>query len=213
MTSNYLQPQKTPVNEDVIHSVRRILEIAADEGVSIAPALSRGLAEALTPRRGDTQCPAQSAAPLADDKANMANMAGASTCTEPEIRTFITNKKQVVYAINGNTKCYTGKENTAKEEAKPAKTAAEVGAWYTPDEAAALIGKIRGWLSGCREGHRLADLMESIKQEFHLYDSQLGELLGISGRLVGYVRHGRPSPFALTRFTEIFGTDGSAREN
>ena len=114
MTSNYPQPQKTPVNEDVIHAVRRILQLAADEGVSIAPALSRGLAEALTPQRAgasactnavatlreatdktdDTKCPTQcSASREHDDKANMANKAGASACTEPEIRTFITNKR------------------------------------------------------------------------------------------------------------------------
>ena len=86
-----------------------------------------------------------------------------------------------------------------------------VSGYYTPEEAEELIGKIRDWLSGCRDGHSLADLMESIKRKFQLFDSQLGELLGISDRLVGHVRHGRPSPFAKARFTEIFGLDGGVK--
>lgn len=88
----------------------------------------------------------------------------------------------------------------------------QVSGYYTPDEAEALIGRIRDWLSGCRDRHRLADLMESIKREFHLYDSQLGELLGISDRLVGHVRHGRPSPFAKARFAEVFGEAGASTD-
>ena len=86
-------------------------------------------------------------------------------------------------------------------------------AYYTPDEAEELIGKIRAWLGDCRESHRLADLVEAIKTQFDLSDGQLGELLGIQSRLVCNVRHGRPSPVAMARFTEVFGHAGGVKEN
>lgn len=197
MTSNYNSAVKTTVNEDVIHAVRRILEIAADEGVSLAPALSRGLAEALTPQRAG--------AGTCTDAVSGSARTQETPCSTPCARQVQAPAQTQSAAPAGASACTEAVSGSARTQ--------EVSGWYTPEEAAELIGKIRGWLSGCREGHRLADLMEGIKAEFRLYDGQMGELLGISGRLVGYVRHGRPSPFALTRFTEIFGTDGSAREN
>lgn len=103
------------------------------------------------------------------------------------------------------------KPKTPKEDVKPDGTA-EVAGFFTPEETGELIEKIRAWLENCRDGHRLSDLMESIRQEFELSDPQLGELLGISDRLVCHVRHGRKSPFALARFTEVFGTAGGAKE-
>ncbi|MBR5681154.1 MAG: helix-turn-helix domain-containing protein, partial [Clostridia bacterium] len=89
---------------------------------------------------------------------------------------------------------------------------AEVSGYFTPEEAAKLIKDIREWLSQCRDGHRLGDLINSIEYCFKLSDGQLGELIGVSSRLVCKVRHGRPSPFTLARFTEVFGTDGGAKE-
>ncbi len=95
---------------------------------------------------------------------------------------------------------------------KPADGTAEVSGYFSPEETAELIEKIRAWLETCRDGHRLSDLMETIRLEFELSDGQLGELLGISDRLVCHVRHGRKSPFALARFTEVFGAAGGAKE-
>ena len=95
-------------------------------------------------------------------------------------------------------------------KSKPADGTAEVSGYFTPEEAAKLIEDIRAWLSECREGHRLGDLINSIEYVFKLSDGQLGELIGVSARLVCKVRHGRPSPFTLARFTEVFGTDGGA---
>lgn len=103
------------------------------------------------------------------------------------------------------------KPKTPKEDVKPDGTA-EVAGFFTPEETGELIEKIRAWLENCRDGHRLSDLMESIRLQFELSDPQLGELLGISDRLVCHVRHGRKSPFALARFTEVFGTAGGAKE-
>lgn len=103
-------------------------------------------------------------------------------------------------------------DNTpVKEKVKPDGTA-EVSGYFTPEEAAKLIKDIREWLSQCRDGHRLGDLINSIEYCFKLSDGQLGELIGVSSRLVCKVRHGRPSPFTLARFTEVFGTDGGAKE-
>ena len=97
------------------------------------------------------------------------------------------------------------------EKSKPADGTAEVSGYYTPEDAAALKERIREWLSGCKSGHRLGDLMTSIEEVFDLSDGQLGELVGISSRLVCNVRHGRPSPSALVKFTETFGTEGGAK--
>lgn len=102
------------------------------------------------------------------------------------------------------------KEKVSKS--KPADGTAEVSGYFTPEEAAKLIKDIREWLSQCRDGHRLGDLINSIEYCFKLSDGQLGELIGVSSRLVCKVRHGRPSPFTLARFTEVFGTDGGAKE-
>ncbi len=96
-------------------------------------------------------------------------------------------------------------------KSKPADGTAEVSGYYTPEDAAALKERIREWLSGCKSGHRLGDLMTSIEEVFDLSDGQLGELVGISSRLVCNVRHGRPSPSALVKFTETFGTEGGAK--
>ena len=125
-------------------------------------------------------------------------------------------KKKVVSAIDGNAKCYTGTEDKPEpkkakvSKSKPADGTAEVSGYFTPEETAKLIEDIRAWLSECREGHRLGDLINSIEYCFKLSDGQLGELIGVSSRLVCKVRHGRPSPFTLARFTEVFGTDGGA---
>ena len=97
-------------------------------------------------------------------------------------------------------------------KSKPADGTAEVSGYFTQEETAKLIEDIRAWLSECREGHRLGDLINSIEYCFKLSDGQLGELIGVSSRLVCKVRHGRPSPFTLARFTEVFGTDGGAKE-
>ena len=86
-------------------------------------------------------------------------------------------------------------------------------AYYTPDEAEELIEKIRAWLGNCNKGHRLSDLMEAIKAEFELSDGELGELLDIQSRLICNVRHGRPSPSVMARFTEVFGHAGGAKED
>ena len=102
------------------------------------------------------------------------------------------------------------KEKVSKS--KPADGTAEVSGYFTPEEAEKLIEDIREWLSQCRDGHRLGDLINSIEYCFKLSDGQLGELIGVSARLVCKVRHGRPSPFTLARFTEVFGTDGGAKE-
>ena len=53
--------------------------------------------------------------------------------------------------------------------------------------------------------------MTSIEEVFKLSDGQLGELVGISSRLVCNVRHGRPSPSALVKFTETFGNEGGVK--
>lgn len=165
--------------------VARILLAAAQEKLTLQPVLAGVFASLLA---GASACTdAVRSASLADDKANEANEK--TTASSPCSRGA---------EHNHNTAC--GDEIIT------------VSGYYTPEEAEALIEKIRAWLSGCREGHRLADLMESIKQKFHLYDSQLGELLGISDRLVGHVRHGRPSPFALARFTEVFGEAGASTD-
>ena len=97
------------------------------------------------------------------------------------------------------------------EKSKPADGTAEISGYFTPEDAAALKERIREWLSGCKSGHRLGDLMTSIEEVFDLSDGQLGELVGISSRLVCNVRHGRPSPSALVKFTETFGTEGGAK--
>lgn len=94
---------------------------------------------------------------------------------------------------------------------KPGDGTAEVSAYYTREEAEKLIGRIREWLSGCNRGHRLGDLMTSIEDIFHLSDGQLGELIGVSSRLICSVRHGHPSPSALVRFTETFGDEGGVK--
>ena len=88
---------------------------------------------------------------------------------------------------------------------------AEISGYFTPEEAAKLTARIREWLSQCKCDHRLGDLMTSIEEVFHLSDGQLGELVGISSRLVCNVRHGRPSPFSQARFTEVFGFDGGVK--
>ena len=100
----------------------------------------------------------------------------------------------------------------AKEKVKPDGTV-EVSGFFSPEEAETMIGNIREWLSNCRDGHRLADILETIKQLFELTDQQIGELLGVSDRLICHVRHGRPSPFVLTRFTEVFGHAGGVKED
>ncbi|MBP5586662.1 MAG: hypothetical protein J6Y92_09970 [Lentisphaeria bacterium] len=94
---------------------------------------------------------------------------------------------------------------------KPGDGTAEVSTYYTQEEAEKLIGRIREWLSGCNRGHRLGDLMTSIEDIFHLSDGQLGELIGVSSRLICSVRHGHPSPSALVRFTEAFGDEGGVK--
>ena len=88
---------------------------------------------------------------------------------------------------------------------------AEVSTYYTPEEAENLIVRIREWFSACKREHDLSDLATTIEKIFRLSDGQLGELAGISSRLVCHVRHGRPSPFAKARFTEVFGFDGGAK--
>jgi len=96
-------------------------------------------------------------------------------------------------------------------KSKPADGTAEISGYFTPEEAADLTERIRGWLSQCKCEHHLGDLMTSIEEVFKLSDGQLGELVGISSRLVCNVRHGRPSPSAKARFTEVFGFDGGVK--
>ena len=167
-------------------NVARILLAAAQEKLNLSPVLAGVFASLLA---GASTCTnAVRSASLADDKANKANEANEKTTASSPCSRGAEH--------NHNTAC--GDEIIT------------VSGYYTPEEAEALIEKIRDWLSGCRDVHSLADLMESIKRKFQLFDSQLGELLGISDRLVGHVRHGRPSPFAKARFVEVFGTAGGA---
>lgn len=97
----------------------------------------------------------------------------------------------------------------AKEKVKPDGTV-EVSGFFSPEEKEKLIANIREYLSGLHDGHRLSELVENIKLHFNLLDGEIGELIGVSDRLITHVRHGRPSPFTLARFTEVFGTDGGA---
>ena len=110
-----------------------------------------------------------------------------------------------------------GQENQEEKPGKSKDTRRRhdmvTSAYYTPDEAEELVGKIRAWLGNCNKGHRLSDLMEAIKAEFELSDGELGELLGIQSRLICNVRHGRPSPSVMARFTEVFGHAGGAKED
>lgn len=109
----------------------------------------------------------------------------------------------------GHTPCAAPEPKKKKApKGKPADGTAEISGYFTPEEAAALKARIREWLSKCNSGHCLGDLMTSIEDVFNLSDGQLGELVGISSRLVCNVRHGRPSPSAKARFTEVFGFGG-----
>lgn len=140
----------------------------------------------------------------------------------PTIKTIaITDKngkKKVVSAIDGNAKCYTGTESkpAAKSAAKPAKEnvkpdgTVEVSGFFSPEQKEKLIADIRAYLSEFHDGHRLSELIEDIKQSFELSDGMIGELIGVSARLITHVRHGRKSPYTLSRFTEVFGVDGGA---
>ena len=171
-----------------LSDVAHILLAAALEKLNLQPVLAGAFASLLATASGAEQS-ARSASGREDKS---------STATSQEGKP----------AAASNAPCSRGAEhnhNTACGD-----EIITVSGYYTPEEAEALIEKIRDWLSGCRDVHSLADLMESIKRKFQLFDSQLGELLGISDRLVGHVRHGRPSPFAKARFVEVFGTAGGA---
>ena len=102
-------------------------------------------------------------------------------------------------------------DKPAKEKVKPDGTV-EVSGFFSPEEKEKLIANIREYLSGLHDGHRLSELVENIKLHFNLLDGEIGELIGVSDRLITHVRHGRPSPFTLARFTEVFGTDGGTKE-
>ena len=183
-----------------LSDVAHILLAAAQEKLNLQPVLAGVFASLLTDEVSGSARQVQAPAPMQSTRSAPARQsldlgsAGLRSGTEKTA----SSPSRCEARHNDNTAC--GDEIIT------------VSGYYTPDEAAALIEKIRAWLGGCREGHRLADLMESIKAEFKLYDGQLGELLGISGRLVGYVRHGRPSPFALSRFTEVFGEAGASTD-
>lgn len=171
-----------------LSDVARILLAAAQEKLNLSPVLAGVFASLLTTASGAEQSAADARG--REDKS--------STATSQEGKP----------AVVSNAPCFRGAEHNNSTACSDG--IIQVSGYYTPEEAAELIGKIRDWLSGCRDVHSLADLMESIKRKFQLFDSQLGELLGISDRLVGHVRHGRPSPFAKARFTEVFGIAGGA---
>jgi hypothetical protein len=181
-----------------LSDVAHILLAAAQEKLGIHPVLAGVFASLLTDEVSGSARQVQAPAPMQSARSAPARQsldlgsAGLRSGTEKTA----SSPSRCEARHNDNTAC--GDEIIT------------VSGYYTPEEAAELIGKIRDWLSGCRDRHSLADLMESIKQKFKLFDSQLGELLGISDRLVGHVRHGRPSPFAKARFVEVFGTAGGA---
>lgn len=181
-----------------LSDVAHILLAAAQEKLNIPPVLAGVFASLLTDEVSGSARQVQAPAPMQSARSAPARQsldlgsAGLRSGTEKTA----SSPSRWEARHNDNTAC--GDEIIT------------VSGYYTPEEAEALIGKIRDWLSGCRDVHSLADLMESIKRKFQLFDSQLGELLGISDRLVGHVRHGRPSPFAKARFTEVFGIAGGA---